>query len=50
MRHPLPHTALPVRSAASTPPTPGKEGSDIGKTSTGSEQSDEEAGIQQVRC
>jgi sodium-dependent phosphate transporter len=34
--------------AASAPPTPGKEASDIGKTSSGSEQSDEEAGSQQA--
>lgn len=32
------------------PPTPGKEASDIGKASSGSEQSDEEAGAQQVRA
>ena len=38
-------------SAVDVPPTPGKEEvNDIGKVSSGSEQSDEEAGAQQVRA
>lgn len=36
-------------STADVPPTPGKEENDIAKVSSGSEQSDEEAGTQQVR-